>query len=266
MARTRAEGSGGNRRGTRANFGSVRLLPSGKVQARYTGPDGVNYKAPVTFQTKGDAKAWLATRQTEILKAEWMPERARSTSAVTFGEYAATWLENRPLKPRTRTHYRHLLATRLMTFEDVPIVAITPALVRSWHSAEGPTAPTARAHAYGLLRAILATAESDDLIPRNPAHIRGAGNTKRVKKIRPATVEELGLLVEAMPGRYQAMTLLAAWCALRFGELTELRRTDVDLGNGVLRIRRAVVRVEGEYSWMPRSPMPASVTWRFRLT
>lgn len=43
------------------------------------------------------------------------------------------------------------------------------------------------------------------------------------------------------------MTLLAAWCALRFGELTELRRRDMDLAKGVIRVRRAVTRVEGSY-------------------
>jgi len=31
------------------------------------------------------------------------------------------------------------------------------------------------------------------------------------------TLEELARLVAAMPERYKLMTLLAAWCALRFG-------------------------------------------------
>ena len=54
-------------------------------------------------------------------------------------------------------------------------------------------------------------------------------------------------MTEAMPPRYRLMLLLAAWCAMRFGELTELRRKDIDLVNGVVRIRRAVVRVRGEF-------------------
>ncbi|WP_442940060.1 site-specific integrase [Nocardioides sp. B-3] len=43
------------------------------------------------------------------------------------------------------------------------------------------------------------------------------------------------------------MVLPAAWCGLRFGEITELRRHDFDLTNGVVKIRRAVVRVNGEF-------------------
>jgi integrase len=43
------------------------------------------------------------------------------------------------------------------------------------------------------------------------------------------------------------MILLASWCGLRFGELTELRRKDVDVEDGVIRIRRGVVRTEGGF-------------------
>ena len=57
---------------------------------------------------------------------------------------------------------------------------------------------------------------------------------------------ELAKLTEAMPQRYQAMVLLASWCALRFGELTALRRRDVDIdmdaGRGVIHVERGVVR------------------------
>jgi len=128
----------------------------------------------------------------------------------------------------------------------VALTDITPESVRAWHALTGPSKPTLRAHAYGLLRTILGTAESDGLVASNPCHIRGASTSKRVHKIRPMTLDELEKLVAAMPEHHRAMTLLAAWCALRFGELAELRRKDLDLKNGVIRIRRGVVRVNGE--------------------
>jgi integrase len=43
------------------------------------------------------------------------------------------------------------------------------------------------------------------------------------------------------------MLLLAAWCGLRFGELTELRRKDLDLDRGIVNVRRAVTRVDGQF-------------------
>lgn len=49
-----------------------------------------------------------------------------------------------------------------------------------------------------------------------------------------------------MPERLRLMVELAAWCALRFGEVAELRRGDVDLKNGVIRVSRAVQWVDGK--------------------
>ena len=51
----------------------------------------------------------------------------------------------------------------------------------------------------------------------------------------------------AMPSKYRPMVLLASWCGLRFGELAELRRGDIDVKNGVIHIRRAVVHVDGSH-------------------
>jgi integrase len=41
------------------------------------------------------------------------------------------------------------------------------------------------------------------------------------------------------------MVLLASWCAMRVGELAELRRGDIDVKNGIIHIRRAVTRADG---------------------
>jgi integrase len=244
--RHRAPTSGGNSKGRKEGFGSIRILPSNRVQARYTGPDGLTHHAPTTFQTKMDARAWLALRHAEIISGKWKPRTSDAT--VTFRAFARTWMADRPLKPRTRYHYQQLLEQRLLPrFGAIRPNQITPDMVRAWHADMGEDTPTLRAHCYGLLRSILATAVHDELISANPCHIRGAGNSKRVHKVTTLTLAELAVLVDAMPERYQPMTLLAAWCGLRFGELTELRRKDVDLTNGVIRVRRAVTRVAGEF-------------------
>ena len=80
---------------------------------------------------------------------------------------------------------------------------------------------------------------------QNPCTISGAGNTERRVKIIPATLDELETIATDMPDRLQLMVLLAAWCAMRFGELAELRRKDIDNKN-VIRVRRGVVRAGGE--------------------
>ena len=49
-----------------------------------------------------------------------------------------------------------------------------------------------------------------------------------------------------MPERLRLSVLIAAWCGLRYGELAELRRGDLDLAQRVIRVRRAVARVAGQ--------------------
>ena len=230
-------------------FGTLRQLPSGRWQATYLGPDGRRRKATDTFRLKTAATAFLDKTRTEISGGTWIdPEVIEvKKTAATFGTYSAAWLDGRDLKPRTRSHYRMLLETTLLpTFADREIPSITAADVRVWHARQGTDTPTLRSHAYGLLRTILATAVADGIILGNPCHIRGAGAARKVHKTEPATLAQLTEITAVMPERYRALVSVTAWCALRFGEATELRRGDIDLTGGVIRIRRGVVRVDGE--------------------
>jgi integrase len=237
---------------SRRSFGRLRKLRSGRWQPAYIGPDNALHHAPTTYEAKIDAEGWLANERRLIAAEDWTPPDQRSAIMVikspTLAEYSGPWLADRTLKPRTREHYQALLDHHILpSLGDKPLKAFTPATIRAWHAEQGSRTPTMRAHAYGLLRTILATAQHDGLITANPCHIHGAGNSKRVHKIKPLTLPELETLTAAMPARYQAMTLLAAWCGLRFGELAELRRSDIDMRNGRIKIRRAVVRVDGRF-------------------
>lgn len=252
---------GEGRKNRTGAFGSVDKLATG-YRARYYGPDGRRYKAPTLFLTIGDARAWLALQRADIIRKAWTPPEADQAPVpkLTLAAYAETWLEHRDLKERTREHYRELLDEKILpTLGLLPVASITADDVRAWHTKLGKDGtPTMRAHAYGLLRTIMGTAASDGKISVNPCVIRGAGNAKRVHKIRPASLDEIEVIAREMPPQYQAMVLLAAWCALRFGELTELRRRDIVIGAedqgddepekwGVVRVERAVVRTSAGF-------------------
>jgi integrase len=213
----------------------------------------------VTFDAKDDAVAWLSARRAEIQMEIWAPDiAARGTEArdsPTLRAYADLWLETRrtsgrDLRPTTRRQYRMLLDRFILpTFGDERIDRISNQDIDVWYDALAPGRETIRAQSYSLLRTIFASAASTrptPLIPYNPAHIRGAGNAKRAHHVQPATLEELQTIVEELPDRYKLMALLAAWCAMRFGELAELRRGDIDLRTNRVKIRRGVVRVGGE--------------------
>jgi integrase len=232
-------------------FAAIGKMRSGRYQVRYTNPlTGARETAGRTFATKTAGEAWAADRRRQIDSGRRAAERPKP---VTFAAYAAGWLEGRhvagrPIKARTRQHYRDILDDHLLpAFGNRALAGIRPADVRDWHASTLVDKPTMRSHAYSLLRSIFASAVNDELIDANPCRIVGAGRTNRVVKIKPASIDELAVLTAAMPERLQLMVLLASWCALRFGETIELRRGDVDLSAEVIRVRRAAVRVGGTF-------------------
>lgn len=221
----------------------MRQLPSGRWQARYPTADGLLRAAPQTFDTKLDASAWLDGH-------EWDDDETITAKRTTFRleVYAERWLAGPELKPRTRVEYRRLLdALIIPQLGQLPLGKLNPMRVRSWYTQLNPNTPTRRTHAYLLLHAIMATAFADDLIDANPCRIQGAGQGHRTHQIKVATLAELDAIVDAIPARYKTMVLIAAWCGLRFGELTELRRCDVDFNAGLLRVDRGVVLVGHEH-------------------
>ena len=233
------------------DFGTIRKRSNGRWQAFYMGPDQGFHRAPSTFETKMDAEAWLVAERRLLQNDEWSPAKSRRAKGVRstemFGPYAEEWLAQRDIKPRTRALYRRQLDRFLLPeFGEVSLKNITPPVVRTWHSRLDPTKPTQRAQVYGLLRAVLSTAVADEVLAANPCRVRGAGNVTRARRIEPATLAELEVILGEMPERLRALVLIGAWCGLRFGELIELRRKDFDLNQGVLRVRRGVVRLGGK--------------------
>lgn len=217
-------------------------------------------EAPTTFALKQDGEAWLTDRRREIDRNLWSPSSGQDDRPnALFADYATEWLKRRtvkgrPLKDRTLAHYEALLEDHINpTFARVTVRAINPDAVRKWYATCAIGAPVMRAHAYSLLSTILGTAASEGIADANPCTISGAGNTERRVKIRPATLAELETIATEMPERLRLMVLLAAWCALRYGELAELRRKDI-IGN-VIQVRRGVVRVDGEM----RTTTPKSI-------
>src|SRR5262245_61986766 len=238
---------------SKRSFGNIRRLPSGRYHVRYTDPHtGAPLKAPHTFAARIDAEGWLADRRREIDNRLWNPAAAKGRpKRITFSAYAERWLaerqiSGRPLKARTAAHYRGILDRELLpTFGGRALSAITPDDIRGWYAHTLTAAPTMRAHTYSLLKTILASALADELIDANPCRIRGAGTAKRARPIRPASISEIEALTAKMPDRLALTISCGSWLAMRLGEILELRRGDVDLDAGVIRIRRGMVRVGG---------------------
>jgi len=194
-----------------------------------------------------DGEAWLAEQLRDLKIGQWEAPNNQAEFG-TLAEYSANWLATRNVRPRVLIEYRRDLTNRILPdLGDVLMVRLTPAMISRWFTKQDAQHPSARAHAYDTLRNMLNTAVDEDVIAVNPCKIKGASKSSTPRKSRPATLDEVGVMVDHMPDRYKAMLLIAVWCGLRFGEITELRRKDIDLDDGVIRVRRAVVKVGSDF-------------------
>ncbi len=85
---------------------------------------------------------------------------------------------------------------------------------------------------------------ADDVLQRNPCRIKGAGQASSPERplLHLADVEAL---TAAMPAELRTLVTLAFWAHTRLGEVLGLRRGDVNLEAGLLRIEQQVVEVAG---------------------
>ena len=213
-----------------------------------------------TFVLFDDAKAYKKKIESEDLAGLVVDPKGGER---LFGTYAQAWLEHRlvrgrPLTPATLQGYRALMRRHITpAFGATKLRQITPERVRAWHSGI-----TIRSHneagqvimvksqdqaakAYRLLRAILMTAVSDELIPRNPCVIKGAGTEQARERpmIETATVLQLA---DAIDPRLRCLVLLAGLGGLRAGELLGLQRRDIDPLHGTVTVARQAHEITGQ--------------------
>ncbi len=229
----------------RRSWGTVRKLPSGRWQARYRDKSGRQRAVPGTFPSKADAGRALARLQADMDRGDYFDPKA---GRVTLEAYAESWVLTRmvrggPLAPRTAELYRSQLALHIVPqLGGTELRHLDAKAIKAWHrdltGSSGPGMTTA-AKCYRLLRAILNTATEEDLIPRNPCSIRGAGR-ENVPERPMLSVDQVDALADAVPDRWRAAVLLAAWAGLRSSEVAALRRHRLDLVAGTVTVAEPV--------------------------
>lgn len=231
-------------------LGQVRQLRSGRWQAKVRDKDGTLHNAPVTFDTKLDATAWLQARGREVEAGIFVPAdvtAAQPTVVPTLKQYATDWMVTRDLKPRTRVEYQGLLDRHIVpTFGEDRIDRITPTAVRRWHAECCPNNPATKAKAYSLLKTLLNTAVDDELVDRNPCRIKGAGTPPKSGEVVMLDPSQVATLADEMPDRLRASIVLGTWTALRLGEVLGLQRRDIDIDGRAVIVRHAAVKLPGE--------------------
>jgi integrase len=230
----------------RRGFGRIRQERSGRYSAAYVGPDAKLHHAPRTYAAESDAEDWLANQRRKIDLGTWGADER--SDGITLRAYADRWIEQRQLRVRSRAHYESMLNRLILpTFGDAKLVTLTPAKIRQWHADLGSGHPTRNAQCYALLHAICATAVQDEVLDANPCRIRAASQTARKRDVEVLNPAEVDRLAGKMPASLRASVVMAAWCGLRWGETSELRRKDVSDDCSVLRVRRAVTYRKGRF-------------------
>ena len=224
-------------------FGNIRKLKSGRYQARYYHL-GKQVPADSTFATKANARAWLASIETELSSGRHLsPDAGRQR----FGDFSRRWLEQRDLRPRTRDTYGSQLVHITAEFESVELRKITPAMVRAWHGrlSQSGRHPNTVAKIYRLFRTMMDTAVDGGLIRTNPVHIKGAAS-ERSNERPELGWDDVRRIAEVIEPRFHALVWLGASSGLRFGELTGLTRPHVDLANRTVRVDQALSFIRGK--------------------
>ena len=218
------------------------------IQRRKTPSGGVSYdvrwrptpdspEQRKAFPTLESAKAYRANVEADQTRGLSFDSRSGKKK---FEAYAEEWLEGRRLGLMTRETYADTLQRHVYpTFGHLSLNRITPELVRKWNRPLAERIPATAAKAYRILKAILATAVEDQIIPRNPCGVRGAGQDPiSDRQFVPADV--VFALATAAPDRLATMILVAGFGGLRYGELRALRLRHYNRLQGTITVEEAI--------------------------
>lgn len=168
-------------------------------------------------------------------------------SSVTFGSFAASWLEAVEVRVRPKTFTNYELLVRLHLVPALGRLRLTALDRRRFEALyrdmvkQGYSAVTVR-HVHVVASMVMKAAVEEGVLVKNPA-VGSAVPRKELKEMRTLTVEETQRLLAAAPrvsyGTYFVMLVLTG---LRPAEGLGLMWKDVDLVTGRLSVRRSLVR------------------------
>ncbi|OBA67949.1 tyrosine-type recombinase/integrase [Gordonia sp. 852002-10350_SCH5691597] len=249
--------------------------------ARYVGTDGREHTKSFRDKAKKQAEAWLRDQSAAVTRGEWVDP---SKSAVTVGAVAETWLAgNKAKTAATAASYSNVWTKHVKPrWGHVPLAQVDHDEIVVWVGGltDGTAETTDRKlsassvrHAHAVLHQILGLAVRSKRLRSNPASdvpLPAMTPTDKVF-LDPAEIDRLGRAADyltatvrsriaagkasATPAEWSAVEVpmspnglalrVLGLCGLRFGELSGLRVSRVDLDRRRLVIDTAVSEVSG---------------------
>lgn len=212
--------------------------------------------------TEKQARELLADRLSDVRRKAY-----RRPAPLTFSAYSERWFEEgklrRAWKPGTVRAYRNGLGHLDDYFGPLRLAAIRPRDVAGYtrEALERSAAKTVQLH-LNLLHDVFRTARAEELVESNP--VDGAERPKtrrrRWRILEPVEVARVRNAFTDEQARTIFLTLILT--GVRRFELQALRWRDVDLVEGVLRVRESKSE-EGERA-IAISPVLAEELWQHR--
>jgi integrase len=190
--------------------------------------------------TRKDAEKALRDRLVKVEQRGW-----RRPAPLSFKAYAEQWFAageaRRGWKPGTIKEYRSVHRRLVEAFGPMRLAEIRPRHVAAYvtTATEDGLAPASIARILAVLHALFKTAVREELIDSNPAESveRPKIQPHRWRVLEPDEVRRVAQAFTDEQARAVFMTLILT--GLRRSELQALRWADVDLLEGVLRVRRS---------------------------
>jgi integrase len=233
-------------------MGAIRRAPGDRVgwQARYRDPNGTQRTR--TFPSKADARAWLSTVETDVLRGEWIDPAG---GKVTFGDYATHWLTTKAgVAPRTLINIEGRLRNHLLpAFREVPLGRIQPSDIRglvAGLTSAGRAPGTVKA-VYLIAAQVFEQAVVDGMIPRSPCRGIELPRERHSDEMHFLTPEQVNDLASAIDERYRALIYTAAYGGLRAGELTALKGPRLNPLARTLEVVESMAEVQGRLELGP---------------
>ncbi len=213
----------------------------------------LNRRRLVQNATRAEALAVLEALRTELDALDTSEPERPATSQQTLADFATSWLkmktQRRDLAKSTQKRYATALDHLSAWLQQMPLSDIRRADVQQWMMAARKKYAARSVNGWlRVLRACLAEAVADGLIPTNPATqvrpLKEEVDLEQTNSLRASELGKLLAVLAAMDATIHAIAATQAFTGLRWGEASALKWEDYDEGTGVLRIRRAVCERE----------------------
>lgn len=188
-----------------------------------------------------------AAEKLQALLAQYTLGRLRPPTRLSLADWWGEYLRSRTLRPTTRAGYERAMAPVLQEVGHLRLDKLTPVVLQAlFVRLRERHGSRLCQHAYDALRACLNAAVRAELLPRNP--LLAVPRPKHTPKERPvwgpAEVQRFLRACETSASRYGPALALLVLTGLRVGELLGLTWNDIDLGAGVLHVRRQLTFVD----------------------